>query len=419
MNLIDLLYRHRRSEPTILLGLKLFTMTILMTCLTGYLVVVIIDVKQDDGLIIKTSYINVDAVPPPTVYFYAGYNFSISTCIQTYFANTTVKCSPEDTAVAYNNKIYYGGYSPSPNVLFNDSLTGLTLILTTSEIKPSISQEIFVYAFDSEYNIYGKLLKERTAYDDSIYELNMYKIKPAQFYDFSYSRVIRESMKPNWMNDFGVPPTYEQQSNIESALVGGPLLYKSTEGSLISFNIKPKSKNVIRVDKEVRSKTYLSGLGLIGGAWGLIAALYAFLFGAGTLRPWGAVQSYCCGFSRITQKKLKKIFPIIPFSDTSYKNFKKYPPYHELSSDEQTELRINSLELFLREYVVNVHYLDGIRDRLVIRPKTISDSTTNQEAQNMKKEFDNLNVNSTHSTESTVTQQQEGLVNDSITVKYD
>jgi hypothetical protein len=66
MNLIDLLYRHRRSEPTILLGLKLFTMTILMTCLTGYLVVVIMDVKQDDGLIIKTSYINVDAVPPPS-----------------------------------------------------------------------------------------------------------------------------------------------------------------------------------------------------------------------------------------------------------------------------------------------------------------------------------------------------------------
>ncbi|PKC67629.1 hypothetical protein RhiirA1_458175 [Rhizophagus irregularis] len=418
MNLIDLLYRHRRSEPTILLGLKLFTMTILMACLTGYLVVVIIDVKQDDGLIIKTSYINVDAVPPPTVYFYAGYNFRISTCIQIYFANTTVKCSPEDTVAYYDEtfKAYYVVYNPSPNVLFNDSLTGLTLILTTSEgFKPSIDQEINVYAFDSEYDIYHILLKEMTAYDYSIFKLNKYTIKPAQFYDFSYSRVIRESMKPNWINDFGVPPTYEQKSNIESALIGGPLLYKSTEGSLIFFNIKPKSKNVIRVDKEVRSKTYLSGLGLIGGAWGLMAALYAFLFGADTLRPWGAVQSYFCGFSRFTQKKLKKIFPIIPFSDTSYKNFKKYPPYHELSSDEQTELRINSLELFLREYVVDVHYLDGIRDRLVIRPKTISDSTTNQEVQNMKKVIEN----STHSTESTVTQQQEGLVNDSITVKYD
>uniref|UniRef100_U9TVB5 Uncharacterized protein n=1 Tax=Rhizophagus irregularis (strain DAOM 181602 / DAOM 197198 / MUCL 43194) TaxID=747089 RepID=U9TVB5_RHIID len=313
-------------------------MTILMACLTGYLVVVIIDVKQDDGLIIKTSYINVDAIPPPTVYFFASYNFSISTCIQIYFANTTVKCSPEDSEVtAYQNGIYYRVYNPSPNVLFNDSLTGLTLILTTSEdFNPNTDQEINVSAFDSEYDIYLKLLKEMTAYDDSIYNLNKYKIKPAQLEDRCY--ISRRRIKDS----------------------------------------------------------------------------------ADTLRPWGAVQSYCCGISRFTQKKLNKIFPIIPFSDTSYKNFKKYPPYHELSSDEQTELRINSLELFLREYVVNVHYLDGIQDRLVIRPKTISDSTTNQEAQNMKEEFDNLNANSTtHFTESTVTQQQEGLVNDSITVKYD
>ena len=65
MNLIDLLYRHRRSEPTILLGLKLFTMIILMACLTGYLVVVIIDVNQDAPNI-KTSFTSVDAVPPPS-----------------------------------------------------------------------------------------------------------------------------------------------------------------------------------------------------------------------------------------------------------------------------------------------------------------------------------------------------------------
>jgi hypothetical protein len=65
MNLIDLLHKHRRSEPTILLVLKLFTMIIFMACLTGYLVVVIIDVNQDTP-IIKTSFINVDGVPPPS-----------------------------------------------------------------------------------------------------------------------------------------------------------------------------------------------------------------------------------------------------------------------------------------------------------------------------------------------------------------
>ncbi|PKY49271.1 hypothetical protein RhiirA4_465184 [Rhizophagus irregularis] len=420
MNLIDLLYKHRRSEPTILLGLKLFTMIILMACLTGYLVVVIIDVKQDSP-IIATSFINVDAVPLPGMHFLASYSFSITGCRQYYFVDLElrdVECSLEDTRVYYDEttKTYFGVYTPSPNVLFNDLMKSLLLILTINEdFTPGITQEMTLYAFDSEYDIYDKNLSELSVYDNSILTLNRYSVEPSQVYDFTYSRVIRESIKPNWMNDFGVPPTYEQKSNIESTLVGGPSPYNSTDSSLITFMIQPKSKNVIRIDKEVRSKTYLSGLGLIGGAWGLMAAVYAFLFGANTLRPWGAVQSYCCGFSRSTQKKLKNALPIIPFFDTTHNDhFKNYSPDRELSLAERNELRISGLELFLQEYVVDVHYLDGIRDRLVIRPKTTLDSTANtindQEAQNMKEEFDNLNANSTHSTESTVTQQQEGLV---------
>ncbi|RGB23699.1 hypothetical protein C1646_774134 [Rhizophagus diaphanus] len=420
MNLIDLLYKHRRSEPTILLGLKLFTMIILMACLTSYLVVVIIDVKQDSP-IIATSFTNVDAVPLPV---FDG-------------DNRAVECLLEDTRVYYDEttKAYFGVYTPSPNVLFNDLMKRLFLILSINEdFTPGITQEMTLHAFDSEYDIYYKNLSELSVYDNSILTLNRYSVEPSQIYDFTYSRVIRELIKPNWMNDFGVPPTYEQKSNIESTLLGGPSAYNSTDSSLISFEIRPKSKNVIRIDKEVRSKTYLSGLGLIGGAWGLMAAVYAFLYGANTLRPWGAVQSYCCGFSRSTQKKLKNALPIIPFFDTTHNdNFKNYSPDRELSLAERNELRISGLELFLQEYVVDVHYLDGIRDRLVIRPKTTLNSTTNtmndQEAQNMKEEFDNINTNTTRSTESTVTQQQEGLVSPNFTqnsasnnftsVKYD
>jgi hypothetical protein len=65
MNLTNLFHRQRRSEPIVLFGLKLFTMIMLIACLTGYLAVVIIDVKQD-APIIKTSFIDVDGVPPPS-----------------------------------------------------------------------------------------------------------------------------------------------------------------------------------------------------------------------------------------------------------------------------------------------------------------------------------------------------------------
>uniref|UniRef100_U9SRW1 Uncharacterized protein n=1 Tax=Rhizophagus irregularis (strain DAOM 181602 / DAOM 197198 / MUCL 43194) TaxID=747089 RepID=U9SRW1_RHIID len=312
-------------------------MIILMACLTGYLVVVIIDVKQDSP-IIATSFNNVDAVPLPGMHFLASYNFSITSCHQFYFVDgniRAVECSLEDTKVYYDEttKAYFGVYTPSPNVLFNDLMKSLLLILTINEdFTPGITQEMTLHAFDSEYDIYYKNLSELSVYDNSILTLNRYSVEPSQ---------IKDS--------------------------------------------------------------------------------------ANTLRPWGAVQSYCCGFSRSTQKKLKDALPIIPFFDTTHNdNFKNYSPDRELSLAERNELRISGLELFLQEYVVDVHYLDGIR-------KTTLNSTTNtindQEAQNMKEEFDNINTNTTHSTESTVTQQQEGFVppnftqnstsNNFTSVKYD
>jgi hypothetical protein len=101
-----------------------------------------------------------------------------------------------------------------------------------------------------------------------------------------------------------------------------------------------------------------------------------FFIGADQLRPWGIVQSYCCGLSRLTRKRFQKTFPIIPFFDTSYTNTKnRDSSNHDLSLAEENELRINNLELFLREYVVDVHYLDGIRNKLVKSGETSNSAT--------------------------------------------
>ncbi|CAB4402326.1 unnamed protein product [Rhizophagus irregularis] len=161
-----------------------------------------------------------------------------------------------------------------------------------------------------------KLLNE--LYDNSIITMNMYALVLNQ-----------ESIRSSWMNDFGIPPIYENKSHIESTLC--------------------------------KNHTYLGGVGLIGDAWGLAAAVYAFLFGADMSRPWGVVQSYCCGFPRSTQKKLTTTLPTIPFFNTINPDIKNRPSKHALSLAEQNELiltRIDSLELFLQEYVVDVHYLN-------------------------------------------------------------
>ncbi|GET66615.1 hypothetical protein GLOIN_2v1776888 [Rhizophagus irregularis DAOM 181602=DAOM 197198] len=103
-----------------------------------------------------------------------------------------------------------------------------------------------------------------------------------------YALVLnQEFIRSSWMNDFGIPPIYENKSYFIN-------------------------------------HTYLGGVGLIGGAWGLAAAVYALLFGANTSRPWELIDSF---------------------------------------------------ELFLQENVIHVHYLNGIRDKLA-KPRATSTSTT-------------------------------------------
>ncbi|CAB4402328.1 unnamed protein product [Rhizophagus irregularis] len=66
----------RRSEPTTLLVLKRLMMIILVTCLTGYFSILIIDVVQDTP-IIKTSFVDFDAIRPPRFIFKSDYNYTI------------------------------------------------------------------------------------------------------------------------------------------------------------------------------------------------------------------------------------------------------------------------------------------------------------------------------------------------------
>ncbi|CAB4467006.1 unnamed protein product [Rhizophagus irregularis] len=270
-------------------------------------------------------------------------------------------------------------YQPSKDVFFSKgSLYNIVLFfLVYEEITLEKPWEMFLAAYDSERDFYYQNPSDDV--DDMIFAMNTYNIAPNQDYRFTYSNIIREAIVPSWMNDFGVPPTYEQKPYITSNLVGGPLQNKNSDG-MLQFIIQPKYINTIQLNREVRTRTYLGSLGLIGGAWGLAAAIYTFLFGAKTLQPWGVVQSYCCGFSRLTQKKLKNSLPIVPFSDDH--NTKGHQ-INSLSLAEQNKLllsRLNNLESFLQEYVVDVKYLDRIRDNMNTANNTGDNQNTNSES---------------------------------------
>ncbi|CAB5360068.1 unnamed protein product [Rhizophagus irregularis] len=403
MRLTNLLGGNRRSEPKHLLGLKIFTMIMLISGLTGYLAVLIVDVNQDAPIII-TSYVNVDGVRAPNLHFGGGYNSSVS-CQEFHMVNDVlappVDCL-EDTIIHYNEqlKLYFTSYQPSRDVFFSKkSLNYVTLKLVINEeitLEKAWDMTLMAYHPEKDFFYQGR----SDFIEESLFTLNSYSIMPSQDYRFTYSNIIREVIKPSWMNDFGVPPKYERKPYIISDLVGNPIVQDQASGQTISFTIQPKYFNTIQIDKELRTHTYLSVLGLIGGAWGLAAAIYTFLFGANILQPWGAVQSHCCGFSRLTQNKLKDSLPIVPFSDDPKT---KNHQINSLSLAEQNKLflsRLNSLELFLQEYVVDVQYLDRIRDNV--------ETTNNTD--------DNQNTNSASSTTSETISSQQQNENLAITI---
>ncbi|RIA80025.1 hypothetical protein C1645_839419 [Glomus cerebriforme] len=440
MNLTELISGYRRSEPTFIFVLKLVIMVMLIVCLTGYFAIMIIDVNQD-APIIMTSFVT-DAIRPPNFIFTSKYNFILN-CLKAYYkvndTATMVDCASDITQLdgKYGpDQFYFGFYQPSQDILFhkfkksNDytSLISIDLgfgIIDNNYIPGADLPGIL--AFDSEYDPTSEYIKEKRYYEltmpeylestsqisqfnYSISGMNTYSLPLNQMYQFSYSRMIKEVIKPSWMNDFGIPPTYIQIPYITSNLLATSNPYNGTNPKMFVISIKPTSGS-IQVDREVRTHTYLGGLGLMGGAWGLATAIYAMLFGVDTLRPWGIVQSYCCGFSRLTKNKLKNTFPIIPFFSKSYLDNKNHLSKFDLSLDEKIELvsilqsRIDSLELFLQEYVVDVNYLNGIWDKSKMSGNSTentenmtSSNLNNQAILSLREGCDNPNMNSTVST---------------------
>ncbi|RIA80027.1 hypothetical protein C1645_745531 [Glomus cerebriforme] len=293
------------------------------------------------------------------------------------------------------DQFYFGFYQPSQDDLFNklDYPLLKNIIISFGIIDNNYkagANQPEMFAFDSEYTL-SEIIKEKKLFEntkpeyfestsqisqfiDSIVGMNGYFLHLNQSYQFSYSRLIKEFIEPSWINDFGIPPTYEQIPYITSKLVATS---NPSNINMLIIVINPTS-SVVQVDRE-----YLGGLGLMGGAWGLATAIYELLFGTDTLRPWGIIQSYCCGFSRLTRDELKKTLPTIPFFDKSYSDTKNQ---NDLSLTE-LQSRIKSLELFLQEYVVDVNYLSRID-----QSNMTSDDLNNRE-------IHNLNTNSTISIE--------------------
>ncbi|CAG8668084.1 8631_t:CDS:2, partial [Paraglomus brasilianum] len=104
----------------------------------------------------------------------------------------------------------------------------------------------------------------------------------------------------------------------------------------------------------------LNALGLLGGAWTGSLTVYAILFGNDTLKPWGCIHC-CC--ARKTRSLLRESFPTMPLKSSRPLSSSLSPDSSTSSNDlllQQPALsqQLDSLELFLKEYVVDSTYLE-------------------------------------------------------------
>ncbi|CAJ0903866.1 14669_t:CDS:1, partial [Entrophospora sp. SA101] len=102
-------------------------------------------------------------------------------------------------------------------------------------------------------------------------------------------------------------------------------------------------------------------LGLIGGIWILISAIYGCLFGKDVIRPWGIIQKYFCCLSISTKHKLLDSFNTLPLV-TPTTNYNDNQDKNDCLKKqiENLEEKLTALETFLGEYVVDPSYLKNL-----------------------------------------------------------
>ncbi|CAG8536688.1 14661_t:CDS:2 [Ambispora leptoticha] len=183
-----------------------------------------------------------------------------------------------------------------------------------------------------------------------------------QYNVLKFTPIIRKILNTdNAINIFiGFPKYYEipyVNSEIQTiAKSRNPLLKNCTV-----LEIRPKSF-IVEIETEVFTLTVTDIISAFGGFNNSIKAFYVILFGAGLISPWGCIQSFP-GVKKNVKKEFRKdLVRIFPKDDekTLKEDYLKQGLYYLKEDDEklkELEKRHEELELFLKEYVVDIDKL--------------------------------------------------------------
>ncbi|KAI8096443.1 uncharacterized protein BX664DRAFT_324013 [Halteromyces radiatus] len=195
---------------------------------------------------------------------------------------------------------------------------------------------------------------------------------------------------------FGLTGQYVDIETIETNQHNWPLhpSIALTNGEYHGFFTFQLASPTIDVRREQRQHTILAALGMAGGAYGIMVTLFIAIFGTPRISAFGLIHrvDHWCGKSQWTNEKEKHD---IDSSDNDHKDItsklaidERQRPHSNHSSVEllaisqrnnthasslplttttlTLEERMDYLEGMLREYFVNVDYLDGLRHRHMV-----------------------------------------------------
>ncbi|CAG8585347.1 2738_t:CDS:10, partial [Ambispora gerdemannii] len=352
---LDVFRKYRKTEPPYLVALRCCTITICVLLIIIYGIFLLLFLINDDP--VERSVV----VPAPTIPAADGTRSEQDLC-------TSLIIPPKCCCDANNSTDHFTGYftawkngpngdsSYTLNYDLTSELYGVwyTIRKADSSYNPQRDQGMIVRAFDSEFNPqtlpnYPNDTSQNIDSDfyNSIDELNHHVIGYRQNNWMFVNRHLKKKLRPGAGNVIGIPPRHfnEYYLTTEYESVNNPANAQNlNQDNDVYANLFVGTLNWYEEEiTERRSRSLLDCFGLLAGFYALIAGIYICCFGAAAILPWG-----CCQIIFLRKQirdDLRNEYPNgIPLIDT---------PNPEVSCKE----RLNYLEKFMRQYVIDVDYL--------------------------------------------------------------
>ncbi|CAG8623630.1 9360_t:CDS:2 [Paraglomus brasilianum] len=344
-------------------------MIFILALLVTYAIILLIGITNGAPTI-KTELRWEMNIPPPSVCFQFPYNFTID--CESHNMDVAQNCSQQHveqpTFIVSSNR-YSGCFIPNGVQVTKDVIYSLAYTVNDTNFNNSSPvPELVATIYDTELisTEYNETAKEVDRYYPSLINsfnaMSIYLLFYQQANIVEYSRSERHVIRRNAFTAFGMLSNNIRVPYITTKIQGGPLNISDLDANIYGALFLKVNNNVVRV--EIEQRRVISSIGLLGGAWGLAVGLYAILFGSDSLRPWGCIHFYCCCFIRQTRLQLRESLPVIPLRSSKSSTVLPAGSYRSKDSKsvEQLQERLDRLELFMREYMVESAYLEGLNE---------------------------------------------------------